>query len=613
MSFFEDKDGFEYASVDSTPRHLSHNVPLWYAPGLLLLFALISTLSLYAITHVGPFKELFPTGDLVLSNYDGTHSISVRIFILSYFVAYAAFCHANPVKKLTMGLDLCLSFLLICASFDVSAVFVERFANVSLPLTVVQILSGLIGLGIYAAKILERGRMPESVAMEIDTSRNLQTLTRAGLFALYCAWLAVYVSNLDLSAVITLRDYALLGGIGPGVFLFLPAFFGLLFIGGLVDHAQFRLRSFAPDISIVIPAHNESHIIADALRGIEVAAEQYEGSVTVIVVDNASTDDTVTAVRKAADEMTYAAVQILHAPEPGKANALNKGLDAVKTEFFIRIDADTRVRPRALRRGMTYFFNEEVGAVGGLPLVPGGGLFDRARAVECVVKHGMYSVGLAAINGIVGIPGMFVIFRTELPRKLGGFKSGMNGEDTEMSLRIGELGYRLIVDPEVRYVSEVPRTFAHMREQRLRWFRSTYHVAARCRAVVFGPELSLRGKIILPYMLLNSSRRAMMLPLVLFGVIEYVSGFKEFGGLEWQAVLAVALGAPILFSLTALILNGYFRQILFLPEYMIFRLLRAYFTLESNLSINLKNQAENLYADENAKATIIAHDWNKGR
>jgi len=590
---------FEYASVDSAPKGLSHAVPLWYGPVLLLLFSILSIASLYAMTMIPILRQTFPTGDLVLGSYDGSHSISVRIFILCYFISYAVFCHANPLKKIIMGLDLCVTFAFICVCLDVASIAIYVTFNVAFPLSAIEILSGVLGFGVYSIKLLERGRMPPTVPMQIDTSRNLQTLLRALLIFIFCTWISIYVNNVDLHIVEKLRTVALLGGIGPGVFLFIPAFFILLYLGGLVDQLSFRAKSFSPDISIVIPAHNEAHIIERTLRGIDDAARRYKGHVQTIFVDNASTDDTVSVVEGIAATMKHADIKILKEPRAGKANALNLGLAAVKTDFFIRIDADTIVREDTFNRGMIYFQKKDVGVVGGLPLAPGGGAFDHARLVEAIVKHGMYSVGLTAINGLVGVPGMFVIFRTELPRELGGFVGGMNGEDTDMSLRIGELGYRLIIDPDVKYISEVPRTYAHMREQRIRWFRSTYHVAARCRAVIFGGDITFRGKIILPYMLINSARRAMMIPLIIFGLIEYFGVFKPLDILQWQAILAIVIGPTLITSAVALIINGYILQLLYLPEYMLFRLLRAYFTLESNLSINLKMFGENLYNDEN--------------
>src|SRR5690606_40862017 len=64
---------------------------------------------------------------------------------------------------------------------------------------------------------------------------------------------------------------------------------------------------------------------------------------------------------------------------------------------------------------------------------------DLARTLEVLLKHGYYQVAYGATDAIVGVPGMFAAYRTHLVRAVGGFVTGMNGEDTDVSLRIGEM------------------------------------------------------------------------------------------------------------------------------------------------------------------------------
>ena len=163
----------------------------------------------------------------------------------------------------------------------------------------------------------------------------------------------------------------------------------------------------------------------------------------------------------------------------------------------------------------------------------------------------------------------------------------MNGEDTDISLRIGELGYKSVVDPRIRYISEVPSAYAHMREQRMRWFRSIYHISSRCRDLIYSDWVSIRGKLMLPYMLVNSARRAMLVPLICFGLIEYTVAFNPDSPIIWQSILAVFLGAPTLMAIAATLLNAMPRGLICLPEYLVFRIIRSYFTLESMMSITL--------------------------
>jgi cellulose synthase/poly-beta-1,6-N-acetylglucosamine synthase-like glycosyltransferase len=343
-----------------------------------------------------------------------------------------------------------------------------------------------------------------------------------------------------------------------------------------------------------VPAHNEQYIIADTIKAMDKAAAHYNGEVHILIMNNNSTDETETIARETLHACTNARGRVINVPMPGKSNALNTGLDAVETEFIIRVDADTLVGEDNLTRAMAYFSDPTVGVVGGVPIPPGGALFDRARLLEVLVKHGFYSVAMGAINSVVGIPGMFVVYRTEHPRYLGGFVEGMNGEDTDISLRIGELGFRSVVDPKLRYISEVPSSYAHMREQRMRWFRSVYHISSRCRDLIYSDYMTLRGKIILPYMLINSGRRAMLVPLILFGCLEYGFRFNPDSPIVWQSIVAVTTGAPAIIAVVSSLLNWTPRGILCLPEYLVFRVLRAYFTLESMMSILIKINGENI-------------------
>ena len=77
--------------------------------------------------------------------------------------------------------------------------------------------------------------------------------------------------------------------------------------------------------------------------------------------------------------------KVINVPKPGKSNALNAGLDACETEFLVRVDADTLVGEDNFTRAMPYFTDPKVGVVGGVPVPPGGALFDRARLLEVLV------------------------------------------------------------------------------------------------------------------------------------------------------------------------------------------------------------------------------------
>jgi len=575
----------QYWSVDSAPARLTRSVSPLAAPAVLVIFTIVSAALVYLVNRVPAMIALFPNGDLLVSPYTGTHAIPLRIFIISFYVAFAMVVGASWWRRVLFLVDMSLYFVLLCALLDVMNIIAYQTTGFVYSLAVVEILSGLIGFFVFSLCLLNHGSMPARVPAPYSKKFKFGSLVRIVVAVILSMFGSVAVGRLHLPLISDLRQISLLGGTGPGVFLFLPMLFLLLYIAGTLQSMLRRKSDFMPNVTVIIPAHNEAHVIARTLAAVDAAAAPYAGDVTVLVLNNCSTDDTVAVAQAALAGLVNLRGRVVDVPEPGKSLALNRGIAETQTEFVVRIDADTQILPETLMRAMRHFSRDEVGVVGGLPLAPGGGLFDRSRMLEVLLKHGFYQVAYGAIDGIVGVPGMFAVYRTELVRQVGGFVQGMNGEDTDVSLRIGELGHRVVGDPSVIYVSEVPLTYRHMREQRMRWFRSVYHVSARNRDYLDNWRFSVRGKIVLPFMLLNSARRAMTLPLAIFGAMYLSMDVEMVGTVTVQAAIAVLMGAPILVGAFAALANGRPKALLGLPEYFLFRIVRCYLTLESVLSI----------------------------
>jgi glycosyltransferase involved in cell wall biosynthesis len=88
----------------------------------------------------------------------------------------------------------------------------------------------------------------------------------------------------------------------------------------------------APRLSVVIPAYNEVALLPDCLRSL--AAQDFRGSVEVIVVDNNSTDETAALAR------TMGAT-VVSEPHPGVCWARQCGTLAAHGEIVVSTDADT--------------------------------------------------------------------------------------------------------------------------------------------------------------------------------------------------------------------------------------------------------------------------------
>ena len=164
----------------------------------------------------------------------------------------------------------------------------------------------------------------------------------------------------------------------------------------------------------------------------------------------------------------------------GKAYALNSASGMSAEEIVLRIDADTLVTRSVLFGLARHFGDPSVGGSSGMPLPRvQESWICRMRALEVYYQVGFKRAGYNAVDAIGVLPGALVAYRRDLLVKLNGFAEGVNGEDADMTVRVGRLGYRIVSDASVRAYTEMPTTFAYLREQRMRWARGTYHMLAR--------------------------------------------------------------------------------------------------------------------------------------
>ncbi|MDF1856748.1 glycosyltransferase [Pseudooceanicola sp.] len=583
----------QFASADSAPLRLTRPVPLWLAPQTICVTLIIALLGTYALHNVPLLERAFPEGDLYLTRYQGSYVIPVRLFLLSFYLGYASAMDGGLSGRLCFGLDLCLTAALTFWLFDLMAALVHDQLGILLYLHMALPISGLAGMLVFSVRILRHGDMPPRDDSPVCRRVHPTQYFVASFAFSLSAGISMSVARMELPGIVTLRELALLGGIGTGVFLFLPLFFVILNWVAALRAIFYPPGRFAPPATVIVPAHNEAHIIAETIHSLDVAAEQYTNQLTLLVIDNNSSDRTAQIVREALLRARHIRGRLLSEPMPGKANALNRGIAETHTDYIVRIDADTQVSPDALWRVMRHFSNPLVAVVGGQALVPGGGIFDGARELEVILKVGLDQVAYGAGDAIIGIPGMFVAYNTQALREVGGFAGGMNGEDTDAATRIGESGRRLVVDPSATFVSEVPRTFSHMREQRMRWFRSLFHVMARNQQHFLMRNLSLRSKLLMPYMLINTARRAIALPFLIFAAIFLLMAPDPRSAISAQAVLAFLMGAPMIMVIFAALTMRKFRALLHLPQYLVFRMFRSYLTLESVLSISFQRYQAN--------------------
>jgi cellulose synthase/poly-beta-1,6-N-acetylglucosamine synthase-like glycosyltransferase len=575
-----------FRSVDSAPVGYSMTRPSSIFNGFYVTFLTLSLLLLTLLNIACNIWALSPNYDLVFFyQRESIVRVPIRLFFVIFFATYSLYAYTNWARRRRLALLLIGRFLGLCMALDLGALALANYAGIETSILSLQLFAGFGALAIFPYTVLTQAQLPAPTASPpARTWPWPQYLTVISAFALAMV-IALWLERRFAPEIEWLRVIGLLGGIGPGVFMVQLLYSFCFYIVGTLQNMRGRLGDFAPPLAILIPAHNEAHGITNTIAAIDVAAARYGGAVHAYVVDNCSRDTTVEVAQAALAAAKHITGDVLRCDQPGKAIALNYGLSLIKEDFVVRIDADTLIGPECLRLGMPHFLNPKVGSVGGLPLPEeGGGFWNHVRLIEVLLRHGFYQVALQGFGGILGVPGMFAIYRKNAVEEVGCITQGMNGEDTDIGLRLNLAGYTTVSDPRAAYRSETPEDYIHLREQRLRWFRSIYHIAAHNRDVLLNPHC-VAGFLTLPFMLMSAARRAMLVPFILYTVLVLALFHDTFTQLYAGAALAMTLGVPLFVSVLICVLTRRWRALPLIPYYLVFRLLRSYLSLSAALTL----------------------------
>ncbi len=325
----------------------------------------------------------------------------------------------------------------------------------------------------------------------------------------------------------------------------------------------------APPITIIAPAHNEESSIRVAVRNL--LALDYP-QLEVIVVNDGSKDQTLEQMQEEfrlrlvravyVPEVTSAPVRGLYRSEtdarllvvdkePGgsKADAVNAGLNAATSPYVCIVDADSILENDALLRIMVPILEDpkRVIAVGGIIRVLNGseiagGHLRRVRlprktieAIQVVEYLRAFLIGREAWaqgNMLMIISGAFGLFRTDLVRAVGGYRSRAIGEDFDLVARLHRhlrnrgAEYHIHFVPDPMCWTEAPSDLKSLGRQRARWQKGLLDVLWSTRDMLFKRRYGRIGWLALPYLWL----------------FELLAPVVEIGGIV-TIVLAACLGA----------------------------------------------------------------------
>lgn len=300
-----------------------------------------------------------------------------------------------------------------------------------------------------------------------------------------------------------------------------------------------------PLVSIIVPAYNESKVVAACVDSILRDEYPYK---ELILVDDGSKDDTLTVLRRYAHLPN---VTVIGKANGGKASALNAGIQVATGEILFFVDADGIFMPTTITEMLKGFDDLRVGAVCGNDEPVN---VDRPQThLAALLTHvgtGFVRRALATLNCLPIVSGNLGAFRRRVLDEIGGFRPGFIGEDLELTWRVHKAGYRVNFQPHARVFAEVPSTLQGLWKQRVRWARGLLQTTWLHRDMFFNSSygrfgwflpLNIVGMVVIP--LLQLAAMGLLLLMALLGISQWLNLLliMSFGIALATATYAIAL------------------------------------------------------------------------
>jgi cellulose synthase/poly-beta-1,6-N-acetylglucosamine synthase-like glycosyltransferase len=266
---------------------------------------------------------------------------------------------------------------------------------------------------------------------------------------------------------------------------FILTVFGYInYVRSMKEKRELDNRSFDyPTCSILIPAHNEEKVIAATIESM-LKLEYPKDRLQIIVINDGSKDATKSIIEQYAAK--DARVQLFDIPKgeggKGKSRTLNLGIKQAKGDVIAIYDADNTPDKDSLRYLVAQLLlHKELGAVIGKfrTVNKNATLLTRFINIETLSFQSMLQAGRWQMHGISTLPGTNFVMWHHIIKKLGGWDEEALTEDSELSIRIYEAGYKIKFIPYAVTYEQEPQQWGTWIKQRMRWVRGNNYVVKK--------------------------------------------------------------------------------------------------------------------------------------
>ena len=243
-----------------------------------------------------------------------------------------------------------------------------------------------------------------------------------------------------------------------------------------------RERVRLPSLTVVIPAFNEGGNVARTIESV-MASDYPTHLLSVIAVDDGSTDDTGAFIDRVARRFPER-VTAIHLPaNQGKRHALYAGFRRATTELIATVDSDSVVPPASLANLVAPMLRDpRIGGVAGKVTVDNrrANLLTRMLGVRYILGFDYVRAYQSELRTVWCCPGALQAYRRGLVQPhLGGWlnqtflgSACTNGDDHAMTNLVLSLGADTVYQSTAEVRTLVPVTYARLCKMYIRWGRS---------------------------------------------------------------------------------------------------------------------------------------------
>lgn len=238
-----------------------------------------------------------------------------------------------------------------------------------------------------------------------------------------------------------------------------------------------------PTVSVFIPAHNEEVVIGNTLRAMS-RLYYPKDKLEIIVINDNSSDRTAEIVEEFASK--YPFIRLIETVAPnkgiGKSSALNEGLKQSSGDVIAVYDADNTPERMALWYLIMGLVNdpESAAVVGKFRVINAAQTWlTRFINIETICFQWMAQGGRWKWFKVATIPGTNFAIRRSIMEQLGGWDVKALAEDTELTIRVYNLGYHIRFFPAAITWEQEPETLKIWWKQRTRWARGNQYVVLK--------------------------------------------------------------------------------------------------------------------------------------